>query len=415
VATILGGTELFVLLLVLSIAVSLMAYRLRFPYTLALVLVGLLIGVAHLSPTFHLDPDVVLLIFLPALLFQGAWELDVTELRQNGLAIALLAGPGLLIALVVAAVFIALGTGLPPLIALLIGAVISPTDPVAVLGLLRQLGLPARLRTLLEGESLFNDGIGAAVFEGLLLIVIASATPGAHTVWWQEALAVGWLLVGGPIIGLLVAGPVLLVVRRIDDNLLETAITFGVAYGTYLLAMYAHTSGLLAVITAGLFMGSYGRRLGMSTMTSETVDTVWAFIGFIANLFLFLLLGIEIGGNLRGDAIPGIAWAIAGVLAGRALMLWLVVPVQGLFARRGAPGASPVPRGWMRVLFLSGLRGALSIALALSLPAGLQYRSQIQVIVYGVVLVTLVGQGVLMRLLLPRWKLADSTATQASA
>src|SRR6185312_7878436 len=165
--------ERLVLLLIVSLVVALIARQLRFPYTLALVLVGLVLGLLPFVPSVKFDPDVVLLIFIPALLFEGAWNVSVSVLLKNWLAILLLAVPGLLISLIVAAAALHFGGGLTWLEALLLGAIISPTDPVAVVALFRRLGMGERMRTIIEGESLFNDGVGAAVYTivlGLLLV-----------------------------------------------------------------------------------------------------------------------------------------------------------------------------------------------------------------------------------------------------
>lgn len=401
------------LLLVLAIVVALVARRLRFPYTLALVLVGLLLGFVHIDPHLHLEPDLVLLLFLPALLFEGAWNVDVRALRANWLAVLLLAVPGLLLSLGVVAVALRFGAGLPIGFALLIGAIVSPTDPVAVLALLRQLGMPRRLRLLVEAESLFNDGVGVVVYEIILGVLLVSV--GAHSelmdgAWWAVALKALWLLVGGPIIGVALGYLVSLIVSRFNDHLIETAITFCVAYGSYLLANELHTSGLLAVVCAALTMGSYGRRVGMSQQTAEAIDLIWEFVGFIANCFLFLLLGIQIGAANLAPALSPILWAVFGVVVGRALMIYVLLPLHDALGRwraarapRGRQLAAPIPRQWRPLLLLSGLRGALSIALALSLPLATPQRNTVAIVVYAVVLVTLVGQGIAMRFLLPRW------------
>jgi CPA1 family monovalent cation:H+ antiporter len=412
--------QALVLLLALSLAVALAARRLRFPYTLALVLAGLALGVLHLTPDVRLEPDLVLLIFLPVLLFEGAWNADVSALRADWRVIALLAVPGLLLSLVVIGLVLHWGAGLPLVAALLVGAIVSPTDPVAVIALLRQLGMPVRLRTIIEGESLFNDGIGTvayAVILGLLLLGLGDSSPLLVGPFWLVALKLLWLCVGGPIVGVAVGLLVTGLVRQVDDYLIEATVTFSVAYGVYLLGDALGTSGLLAVVCAGLTLGSVGRRIGMSARTQEAVDQFWEFIGYLANSLLFLLLGVHLGAAGLSQALAPIAWAVLGVVLGRALMIYVFLPFHDAVARwqaqrraagvaRGSPPQSspePVPRGWRPLLLLAGLRGALSIALALSLPALIPDASRLQLIVYGVVLVTLVGQGILMRLLLPRW------------
>jgi CPA1 family monovalent cation:H+ antiporter len=200
--------------------------------------------------------------------------------------------------------------------------------------------------------------------------------------------------------------------RHIEDHLIETAATFITAYGVYLLADLAHTSGLLAVVMAGLMLGSYGRRIGISASARAAVDNAWEFISFVATSLLFLLLGAQIGGSLASQALTPILWATLGVLVGRTVIIYGILPPYNALARwwsarqRGAPARgrpTSIPNAWRPLLALSGLRGALSIALALSLPATLPDRDLIASVVYGVVLITLVGQGIGMRALLPRW------------
>jgi monovalent cation:H+ antiporter, CPA1 family len=190
------------------------------------------------------------------------------------------------------------GSGLPWLLALLLGAMVSPTDPVAVISLLRQLGMADRLRTIVEGESLFNDGVGTAAFQLVLLLLLASlgqTTATSNTSAWMTTLNAFWLMFGGLALGLVVGWIFARLLRLVDERLIEITVTFCVAYGVYILGTVIQTSGLLAVVGAGLVMGSYGRRIGMSEDTRVGADTVWEFIAYLANSFLFLLVGIEIG------------------------------------------------------------------------------------------------------------------------
>ncbi len=421
-----GQVEALVALLTVALVTALLARRLRFPYTLALTLVGLALGLAHLLPTLRLAPDVVLFIFLPALLFESAWNIELKYLVANWLAIALLAAPGLVIALFVAAASLHWGAGLPWLVALLLAAIVAPTDPIAVVALLRQLGMSARLRVIIEGESLFNDGVGAAAYTIILTILLLTLQVGAQGAPAASsgeivmlALTSLWLLIGGPLIGLALAFLITHLLRRIEDRLIEVTITVSVAYGVYLLADALRTSGLLAVICAGLALGYYGRRYGISAAAAEAVNNVWDFIGFVANSLLFLLLGALLGGASLFGAFAPILWAVVGVLAGRALIVYTLLPLHDAFAHwlahrrphtptRGRP--IPIPRGWRPLITLAGLRGALSLALALSLPTVIPQAPLIQQVTYGVVLVTLLGQGLGLRVLLPRWPGATERA-----
>ncbi len=417
--------QLMVLLLIVTLVVALISRRLNLPYTLVLVVVGLIIGISPLLPDLHLDPDVVLLLFLPALLFEGAWSMEIKYLIADWLPVVLLAVPGLVIALLVVAAILHWALGFSWLIALLLGAMISPTDPIAVLALFRQMHMSDRLRTIVEGESLFNDGVGAVAYTIVLELLFASLTSGAAShpsPAWLIALEALWLMIGGLIIGSLIALIIARLLRRVDDHLIEITVTFSVAYGVYLLAEELHTSGLLAVVGAGLIFGSYGRQIGMSERTREAADGVWEFIGYIANSLLFLLLGVQIGGTRLLAALGGIGWALAGVIVGRLVMVYLLIPLHDVLIRwrqsKKTAGqrsifsrSAPLAPRWRPILVLSGLRGALSIALALSLPENIPQRSLIQNIVFGVVLVTLLGQGIAMRVLLPHWQQRDSSQT----
>ncbi|HEU0028649.1 MAG TPA: cation:proton antiporter [Ktedonobacterales bacterium] len=411
-----GEVEILTLLLAVGLATALVARALRFPYTLALALVGLVIGVFVSLPELQLTPDVILFIFLPILLFEGAWNIEVSKLLANWLLIFLLAIPGLLIAVAIAAFGLRFGAGLPWLIALLIAAIISPTDPIAVIALMRQLGMSSRLRTVIEGESLFNDGVGAATFSITLSLLAVTLAPGftgfTREALVSEALAAVWLFAGGILIGGALGWLISRLLRLIKDRLIETSVTIIAAYGVYVVADLLAASGILAVVIAGLILGSYGRRVGISDASHDAVDNTWEALSYVATSLLFLLLGVQLS-HVAPSALPIIAWATAGVIVGRAVIVYGMAGLHNAIARaiartrrahtraRGRP--TPIPGAWNPILLLSGLRGALSIALALSLPASTPYLGQIQDAVYGVILITLLGQGVALRFLLPRW------------
>ena len=418
--------ELFVLLVLLSLAVALVSRRLRFPYTLGLVVVGLALGALHALPQVTLSPNLVLFVFLPALLFEGAWRVDVRALLSNWLVILLLAVPGLGISLLVVALVVHWGAGLPLGLALLLGAIVSPTDPVAVLALLRQLGMPERLCAIIEGESLFNDGVGAAAFQLILGALLLSFGLGGSLEGLSTTAVVLkglWLFGGGIVLGAAIGFAVSWFVRALEEPLIETTVTFCVAYGSYLLAEELGTSGLLCVVAAGLTLGSYGRRVGMSQTTAEVVDTVWEFTGYLANSLLFLLLGVQIGAHPLNGALAAIGWAVLGVLVGRALMVWTLVPLYDTLVRwvgrrtrsesPGTYGHTPLPRVWRPLILFSGLRGALSLALVLALPAAVPQRALLALTVYGVVLFTLLVQGIALRIGLPYWPRAEAPSSHA--
>jgi CPA1 family monovalent cation:H+ antiporter len=414
--------QLLILLLIVTLIVALLSRRLRIPYTLLLVIVGFIVGLMPFLPNEHLDPNLVLYVFIPALLFEGAWNAELNRLEAEWLPIVLLAIPGMVLSLLVVAVALHVGIGLEWLLALLVGAIVAPTDPVAVIALFQQLGVPDRLRILVEGESIFNDGTGGAAYE-LVLAVLLPALGLAEVSGepsFQNTPALGiiaevlWLIFGGFLLGLGVGWLVSHLLRRIDDHLVVITITIAVAYGMYLLGTALSTSGLLAVVGAGLVMGSYGRKHAMSPRTIEAADDVWEFIDYLANSLLFLLLGFELSLTNLVQSFPGIFFGVLGAIIGRVLMIYVFMPLQNILARwwahprlKRSPRLArprPVPPAWRPVMVLSGLRGALSLALVLSLPEALAQRNLLTDIVYGVILVTLLGQGLTLRVLLPRWK-----------
>jgi monovalent cation:H+ antiporter, CPA1 family len=421
-----GQVELFILLLIVTLIVALLARRMRVPYTLLLVIVGFLVGIGvglfPFLPHDHLDPNVVLYIFIPALLFEGAWNAELDRLEAEWLPIILLVLPGVVLCILVVAVALHLGIGMEWLLALLVGAIVAPTDPVAVIALFEQLGVPDRLRILVEGESIFNDGTGGAAYELVLAVLLpilglaeVSGEPSfGNTSVLLIIAEVLWLIFGGFLLGLGIGWLVSHVLRRVNDRLVVITITIAVAYGMYLLGATLHTSGLLAVVGAGLVMGSYGRKYAMAPRTIEAADDVWEFINYMANSLLFLLLGFELALTNLVQSFPGIVFGVLGALVGRVLMIYIFVPLQDVIARwwtRRALSRSPrlsrprpIPPAWRPVMVLSGLRGALSLALVLSLPEALAQRNLLTDIVYGVILVTLLGQGLTLRVLLPRWK-----------
>jgi monovalent cation:H+ antiporter, CPA1 family len=414
--------QTLILLLIVTLLVALFSRLWHVPYTLLLVIVGFVVGLLPFVPHEHIDPNLVLYVFIPALLFEGTWNAELGRLEADWLPIVLLAIPGMVLSLLAVAVTLHFGIGMAWLLALLVGAIVAPTDPVAVIALFQQLGVPDRLRTLVEGESIFNDGTGGAAYELILAILLPTLglaeVSGNPTFLNTPAVGIAgevlWLIFGGLLLGFAVGWVASHLVRRVDDRLVVITITIAVAYGMYLLGTALHTSGLLAVVGAGLVMGSYGRKNAMSPRTIEAADDVWEFINYLANSLLFLLLGFELALSNLVQSFPGIFFGLLGAVIGRVLMIYVFIPLQDVLARWWAhrtserptrlPRPRPVPSAWRPVMVLSGLRGALSLALVLSLPEAIAQRNLLTDIVYGIILVTLLGQGLTLRVLLPRWK-----------
>jgi CPA1 family monovalent cation:H+ antiporter len=384
------------------LTVILVTRRLAVPYTLGLVVVGLLIGFFESIPSIHLTPDLVLFVFLPALLFEGSWTISVRLLLENKVTIFLLAVPGVLLELILIAVPLHFLTRLDWGESFLLSAILSPTDPVAVLGLFRQLKVNAKLSSIIEGESLFNDGVAGALYQVFLAFVLVSAhsqTISGGQAWLNGIETFLYEAGGGILIGGACGFLVSRFVRHIDDPLIETTITIVTAYGVYLVADFLHTSGILAVILAGLIIGSYGRSIGMSEHTREAVDDFWSMIAFLANALVFLLVGVELNPLLFLSSRQDVTLLVTAGLAIVAVLLARFVMVL-LLPRKAPLGISL--RSWRFVIFWSGLRGALSLALVLALPIDVPNRSALVFSTYAVILFTLLVQGFSLRWILKR-------------
>jgi NhaP-type Na+/H+ and K+/H+ antiporter len=273
----------------------------RVPYTVGLVIVGLAIGAIPGHPQVTLTPDLIMLVFLPALLFAGAWTYPTAQLRRNWLPIALLATIGVLVSVVVSWLVLSRIIGLPVQTALLFGAITAATDPVAVVAVFRSLRADKDLSAIVEGESLFNDATAVVAFKITLLISVVTTHVGAAV----PAIDFLELLGGGALVGLVIGVAGLLVLRLTDDYLVEAMGTLVIAYGSYFIADRLGVSGLIAVIVAGMFLSRIGARLGSFNTTRQSVNQLWEFVAFIANsmLFLLVLLAGGAGHQCRGYAL----------------------------------------------------------------------------------------------------------------
>jgi Na+:H+ antiporter len=383
----LGAVEAFTALVGAAILVALIARRIGIPYSLALVVFGLIVAAAVPINQIEISPELVLVVLLPGLVFEGAFQTDLAELRGTFGGITLLAVPGVLISAALVAIVLHLAAGLPLELGFVVGAIVSATDPVAVIATFRRLGTPRRLSTLVEGESLFNDGTAIVVFAISLravesrISIIDAIVSFVLTVTLSVAI--------GAAAGFLASR----LLARVDDHLIELTISLFVAYGTYLIADTLGESGVIATVVAGITLGSYGRRIGMSARAREVIDVVWEFLSFLLTTLTFILVGLAISLPSLGEAVVPIAWGVAAVLVARAFVSYVLV---GGTARLLRGRSRAIPSGWLHVLFWSGLRGAVAVALALSLPADFPQRALLQEIAFGIVLFTLLVQGMTM-------------------
>lgn len=388
------------LLLVVSI-VAIAVRRLRIPYTVALVVVGLLITFQQ-PLEVDLTPELILSLFVPPLVFEAAFHIEFKDLRQNLLPILGLAIPGVLISTFMVGAIVSYALNIPMASALVFGALISATDPVAVVSLFKALGAPKRLTTLVESESLFNDGTAIVLFQLMLAGAVASAGAvvgehGGSFDFLGSAIDFVRVGAGGLLVGVGLGWVIAQIIARIDDYLIETTLTTVLAFGAFLVAERFHVSGVLAVVAAGLITGNVGPK-GMSPTTKIVLFNFWEYLAFIANSLVFLLIGLDV--NLReiGATIVPIAIALGAVILSRLLVVYGITTVINHWWLRDLP----LPRAFQHVLFWGGLRGAISLALALSLPLALPDRDLLRTMTFGVVLFTLLAQGTTMQYLM-RW------------
>jgi CPA1 family monovalent cation:H+ antiporter len=352
------------------------------------VLAGIALGATHLVTPPALTKELLFTLFLPGLLFEASYALHWEAFRKHLAGIALLAVPGVVAAIVITGLLTSLALGLTLAPAFVFGAIVAATDPVAVTALFRQLRVPVELGVLIEGESLVNDGT-SIVFLTLILGVAAGVQASAASLTGEFILVAG----GGLAVGVGIAWIVSQAIRRIDDPMIEITLTMIAAYGTFIVGEQLHVSGVIATVAAGLMSGSYTTRVAMSESTRVAVSSFWEYIAFALNSVVFLLIGFEVPLADLARYWREILLAYAAMTVARAGVVYTV-------ARLGRRSRHAWPVRWSHILLWGGLRGALSMVLALSLPANLPERELIVAMTVGVVLLTLVVQGMTMKPLL---------------
>ncbi len=394
------GTETLIIALLLVVSLVAMAVRrLRVPYTAALVLAGLLI--TYQSPVqVQLAPEVILALFVPPLVFEAAFHINIGDLRRNLAGILLLAIPGVILTMLIVGGILNATLSIGLTSALVFGALIAATDPLAVVSLFRKLGAPKRLAVLIEGESLLNDGTAIVLFNLMLAIALTNRFDLAGSL--LDFLRVS---IGGVLVGLVLGWLTARLIERVDDYLIETTLTTVLAFGSYLAAEWLGLSGVLAVVAAGLINGNLGLR-GMSPTTRIVLFNFWEYVAFLANSLVFLLIGLKVNIPALIQFWQPILLAIVAVLVARVVVVYGLSWISNRIAE-------PIPARWQHVLGWGGLRGAICLALVLSLPASFGPNSQLlQVMAFGVVLFTLLIQGTTMAPLVRRLKIVAPTDAQ---
>jgi CPA1 family monovalent cation:H+ antiporter len=391
----LDAIRVFVALVSVAALAAIVVRRLAIPYSVTLVIVGLVAASLIPRGEFGVTPELVLLVLVPGLVFEAALRIDVLELRRAFGGVALLAVPGVLVTAGIVALVLQLATALPLGLGLIVGAIVAATDPVAVISTFRQLGSPRPLATVVEAESLLNDGTALVVFAIAVRAVTVDVGIGEAVLGFASTIVISTLI--GAIAGWLGSR----IIALIDDHPIELSISVAAAYGTYLVSDSIHQSGIIATVVAGMVIGSYGRRVGMSERSREALDTVWEFMAFLLTAFAFMLVGLAISVSELLGALPWIAWGVVGILVGRAVVVYGLLGGGSALLMRSGRGRT-MPIGWLHVLFWAGLRGAVAIAMALSLPADLPERALLQNITFGIVLFTLFVQGTTAELVVAR-------------
>ncbi|HEY7527324.1 MAG TPA: sodium:proton antiporter [Candidatus Limnocylindria bacterium] len=389
-------TEVFIILIAVSTVVALATRRTRFlPYSVALVVLGLVVSVLDLPVDLQVDPAILLSVFLPGLVFEAAYRTDLRLLWRSAGAVAFLAVPGVLLSAAIVAVVLNAVTQIGLVACFVVGAVLAATDPAAVLAVVSKLHVPRQLTTLIEAESLFNDGTGVVLF------ALAVGALRAPVEGWQVIIGLGVVTFVSAAIGVVVGFIGSRALTRADDHLIELMISVVVAYGSYLLADRLGESGLIASVVAGLVFGSYGKEMGASRAGSVAMDTVWEFAAYLLTTFVFLLVGLAIGiDQVVAALLPALA-VFAALLVGRALIVYGLLGIGDRILSRRA-NRQPFASRWLHLIAWSGLRGAVATALALALPADVPHRGMLQGIIFACVLLTLLLQGTTVDFLVSR-------------
>jgi monovalent cation/hydrogen antiporter len=404
--------------MVAAAALSVLAGILRVPYPIFLVLGGLALGFMPGVPEVELDPDLVLALFLPPLLYGAAFFTSLRDLRRALRPISLLAvGLVLLTTAGVGVTAHLLIPGLPWAAAFALGAIVSPTDPLAATQIMRRLGAPRGVVTIVEGESLVNDGTALVIYR----VAVAAAVGGGFSI--AEA-GIKFLVapVGGVVIGLIVGKLVAELRARLRSSQIEVTISLVTGYAAYLPADRLGLSGVLAAVTAGIYLGWRSPEIASPAARLQGF-AVWELLMFLLNAVLFILVGLQLQvvlDALEGESVGsliGYAAAVCAVVVGLRILWGFTVPylVRAIDRRRGVATRRSRPQERLVVAW-SGMRGAVSLAAALAIPfhtdsgAPFPHRELIIFLTFAVILVTLVGQGLTLPLLLRRLDIGDDGA-----
>ena len=367
------------LVIALSFLAAILSEKLKVSYTTILITIGLALSLLRVGgglTSITFDSTIILGFVVPPLIFESAMRTRLETFRTVEKTVLSLAVFGVVISALVSGLVLNAALGLPLATALMFGVIVSPTDPVSVVYVLKRVRAPERLTALLESEAYFNNATPVVLYS---IATSLSFSP------VQDLGTFAYTLAGGVAVGLVVSGVAELLHRLITEPLAETSFTIAVMFGSYVFAESVGMSGLIAVPIAGLYMGNRTMRTAMSEETRTTMTKFWEVVTFMATSFAFLLIGLKTDFGLLLAFAPLILAAFATILVARVISVYPIVELTRALGER-------IPRSWTRVLAFAGLRGAVSVALALSLPES-TFKDIIVAMTFGVALLSLVVQG----------------------
>lgn len=373
--------EQLVLITFVGAIVAIVARRLRIPYTIGLVVAGILIAFLPLGINIPFSKQFIFDVLLPPLIFEAALYIDWKELRKDLPVVAIFATAGVVLSAAVTAVIMHLTTGWIWSGTILFGVLIAATDPVSIIATFKEANVTGRIRLLVEAESLFNDSTAAVAFSLALSIAMGSSFGFGGAVW-QLIVSAG----GGVLCGVLISAIALLIIGRTKDHLAELSMTTFAAFGSFWLAEHFQVSGILASTAAGLVIGNMTAFGPITEKGEASIEHFWEFAAFVANSIIFIILGINLAYQDFAHASWPIFIAIFAVIIGRA---FAVYPCSVVFA----PTKLNISLSHQHILFWGGLRGALALALALSIPDDFPLKNDILIVTFGVVAFSVFVQG----------------------
>jgi len=391
VPVVVNPLTVILIVVVLSFIGAILSAKLRVSYPTAMIAIGLILSLLKVAgglSAIPLDRTIILGVVVPPLIFEAAMRTRYQIFRTVRHTVFLLAILGVIISALLTGALLDWALSLPLAVALSFGVIVSPTDPVSVVSILKYLHAPRRLTTILETEAYLNDATAVILFPIAVSVTFSPV---------QSLSLFVYTFGGGLLVGFFVSSIVELLYRLITEPLAETSFTIAVMFGTYALAETFEVSGLVAVAVAGLYMGNRTMRVAMSKETRSTLTRFWDVLTFLVTSFAFLLLGLKVDLLLLLQYLPFILVAFAAIFLGRVFSVYPIVAISKLFGEK-------LPRRWPKVLAISGLRGAVSVALALSLPENFPFRDAIVAMTFGVALLSLIVQGELIQVYLKQKK-----------